>query len=188
MVAFLKAIEPSIRDLLGLRRRRFRYYSADGKGNLMKKCSLVIRTHMAESPGHQFVILCDQDTEECTALKARFVRLVKLHGATGRCRVRIVCRELEAWLLGDRVAFEAAFPGSGIARNIHDNPDGVLDPKRLVCRATRSFPVTQVAARVGRKMDSDSIKRNHSTSFQCFLSGLARLCGQHRQFPRNHPR
>lgn len=181
MSEFLRAISPAIRNLLGLWRRKLIFHSLHGKGNMIGKCSRLIRAHERRRPGSLYVVLCDQDEGDCLKLKRTLLDVTKQCGVSGRSCVRIVCRELEAWLLGDRKALEAAYPKSRIDKRAHANPDSVSRPKKLVMRGTASRRPTMVARNVGSKMTAASIKNNRSASFQHFVSGLARLCEKHRK-------
>lgn len=181
MELFLRSIESALREHLGLTGQRFLYRSPNGKGNMRKGCHQVIRLHAKAPPGCRFMIVCDRDDDDCIRLKKDIQEIASQCEVSGRSRVRIVCRELEAWLLGDRVAFVAAFPGSGIGKATHERPDNLPRPKEIVQRTARSKATPKIARRVGSKMTAESIGNNKSASFRCFVSGLDRLCGKHRQ-------
>lgn len=180
MKVLLDTILPILRDHLRLGSRRLRCVQSKGKGNLKAKCMGFIPGQAKRRPGSLFVILCDQDDDECKKIKRDFVDIARKCGVSGRSRIRIVCRELEAWLLGDRVAFELAYPDSRISKRDHANPDNVTKPKRIVIRHAKSNKPVEIAQQVGRKMTIESIRDNTSVSFQQFVSGLARLCEEHR--------
>lgn len=57
-----------------------------------------------------FIILRDQDGAECLAVKEKLHDLAKAGGKP--FRIRIVCMELESWLLGELEAVETAYPSS----------------------------------------------------------------------------
>jgi hypothetical protein len=55
----------------------------------------------------RFVVLRDQDSAECEEVKARLLEICTEAGRADPL-IRIPCRELEAWYLGDLVAVDAA--------------------------------------------------------------------------------
>lgn len=179
MKTFLATIEPSVRRLLNLQGKGMLYLSFKGKDKLRKKAAKQIRAYRDTYPDCRFVVLCDQDADDCKALKKVFQDIIDQCGVAKRSRIRIVCKELEAWLLGDRPALEAAFPNSQIDKKAYANPDNVSNPKKLVLRKTGSSVPTKIARQVGSKMSVDSIKRNRSASFRQFVSGLALLVKKH---------
>ena len=58
-------------------------------------------------PGVRFIILRDNDGADCVVLKQKLVSLVPANSP--EYLVRIVCQELEGWLLGDMDAVAAAY-------------------------------------------------------------------------------
>lgn len=176
MKVFLKAIEPALRHLLGLRGRKMVCISPRGKGNLKTRCARFIRNQRMLRPRCQFMIVCDQDHDDCRKLKNLLLEIAKQCGVAKLSCVRVVCRELEAWLLGDIAALKAAFPGADTRRIARFVPDSISDPKKIVSHLAHPRTAKQIAWRVGSNMSAASIGENRSASFQHFVSGLGRLC------------
>ena len=66
-------------------------------------------------PESRFVVLCDQDSADCRTVKKGLVR--KCHDAgKDKAFVRIACRELESWYLGDLTAVEAGLGIKNLSR------------------------------------------------------------------------
>lgn len=126
-------------------------------------------------PEIRFLIARDNDGSDCKSLKARLVSLVPDPPAPPFL-IRIVCQELESWLLGDPEALSAAFPAAGRHQSFHAwttrNPDELPNAADLV------HQLTGTRAKVGRAVavaQHIAPSRNRSRSFQVFLDGLARL-------------
>ncbi len=82
-------------------------------------------------PGVRFIVVRDNDGQDCVALKRRLVTLCRDAGREDTL-VRIACQELEAWYLGEPRALAAAFGDDGL-RTIDTkarfrDPDSVLRP------------------------------------------------------------
>jgi hypothetical protein len=120
-----------------------------------------------------FVILHDQDSNDCKILKSEILEICK-----NNCRVdnkfliRIVCRELESWYLGDMQAIECAFPRFKAAKYQNGakfrNPDG-LNATDEIIKLVPNFQKTKGAKLISQHID---IQNNRSESFNQFVSGL----------------
>ena len=66
-------------------------------------------------PGIRFIMLVDKDGDECRELKARILAKAekKCRKQFEQLRVRILCRELEAWYLGDLAALRSVYRATG---------------------------------------------------------------------------
>ncbi len=98
--AFLTALLPrfNIPDTLNVY-----YQSGTGYSEFGGLVRQVLRSW--RTPGTRFVILCDQDQNDCVAKKQELLAAVPEH--VRRCvAVRIVCDELESWYVGERAALE----------------------------------------------------------------------------------
>ncbi len=94
---------------------------------------------------------------------------------------RIAVNELEAWLLGDRAAIQAAYPRIHPPhfKGMERNPDIMLKSSAELLNLLRKGGYFMAgkqkqrwAADIAAKMD---IRHNTSTSFRCFCAGLAAL-------------
>lgn len=144
----------------------------DGKSDLRR--SLPRKLNAWQSPA-QFVVLHDQDSADCRQLKSAIVSECR---ATRRpdTVVRIVCRELESWILGDLDAVATAFDAPAVARNANKakfrDPDSIGAPLQELRRLVPTYQKVGGARAVARHMQPD---RNRSASFLVFMRTLAQL-------------
>lgn len=172
--------EPSAKDLLeGLLPRllpdswAFRCINFEGKQDLEKRMGRTLRAW--QNRDARFVVLRDQDSGDCHAIKA---------GLIGRCLeagkpntlVRIACRDLEAWVLGDLSAFSrefsvpAAEKASGKAK--YRDPDNLGSAMQELRRFVPTYQKRDGAKRMGRRLDPG---RNTSHSFRVFCAGISKM-------------
>jgi hypothetical protein len=116
------------------------------------------------------LIIHDQDSNDCYRLKNELSALASPHIQT---IIRIACRELENWYLGDLNAIERLYPESR-ATQLHkrykdpDNVFGSEEMKRLCRNFSKSFASREIPHLI-------DIGQNRSTSFNHFVDGLRRL-------------
>ena len=159
MKVFLRETESILRELAGLRNCSMRPIPFRGKNELKQRIAADI---LARDDGSAaFVVLCDQDDNDCVKLKREIAREIQKSKAAGRALVRIVCRELESWLLGEM----------GSAK-----PDAIPNPKSVLKQKIGYLSAPDSARRIAVKMTLESARQNRSRSFQNFLSGLEKLC------------
>ncbi len=147
----------------------------EGKQDLIRSIPRKLRGWT--EPGARFVVLLDQDLEDCRDLKGRLGNLVREAGRP-ETLVRLACRELEAWYLGDPEALAEAYECAGL-KSLADkarfrNPDQVQKPSREVARLVPQFQKVAGARRMAGHLDP---ARNRSRSFQVFFEGLHKLLG-----------
>lgn len=174
--------EPSAQDLLeGLVPRLLpegwavRYIVFEGKQDLEKQMVGKIRGWMA--PRSFFVVLRDQDAARCEAVKATLVAKCRDAGRPDSL-VRVACKELEAWVLGDLDALAEAFdttrPKTEPNRRRYRDPDKFVKPVTELQRLVATYQKRDGARRVGPRLDPD---RNTSHSFRVFCQGVRDLVG-----------
>jgi len=99
----------------------------EGKSDLQKSIPKKIQAFNNAHPPIGIFILHDQDSNDCKKLKEELVALCTKPGNNVKFVVRIVCRELEAWYLGDMKAIEKAYPTFKAKHHINKavfrNPD-----------------------------------------------------------------
>ncbi len=145
----------------------------EGKSDLEKSFPRKIGAWLA--PDTRFVVARDQDhATDCTELKAELTAKIPA-SAQQKTKVRIVCRELEAWYLGDFPALaktgyislrEAKRLG---ARALYRDPDAVINPKQELKKIVKPYSPLDFARRVGPNMIID---QNRSRSFRHFTQAL----------------
>ena len=175
--------EPSMANFLGeLLPRLFPnllFQCVPHKGKAHLEQSIPRKLRAWQEPDVRFVVMRDQNSGDCRAVKARL---------RGRCEkgrrtdalVRIVCRELEAWYMGDVEALAAAFPDAGkrIRRELRKrrfhNPDDVVQPARALSALIPEFQKRSGARSLGQRLS----RQNRSRSYQVFLAGVERLLSE----------
>lgn len=150
----------------------------EGKRDLAKSVPRKLRAW--REPGVRFVIMRDQNGDDCRQVKIQLVELCQRAGRDDAL-VRVVCRELEAWYIGEPQALVRAFPHAGervrreLRRRRFRNPDDVVNPSAAVAEIIPEFQKRQGARRLGEFLSRD----NRSRSFKIFLEGVERLVGTH---------
>jgi len=89
-----------------------RYVVFQGKSDLEKH--LVRKLRYWQLPDSVFVVMRDQDASDCLDIKMRLVDLCRQSGRN-EVLVRIACRELESFYLGDLEAVERGLGIRGLA-------------------------------------------------------------------------
>jgi hypothetical protein len=175
--------EPSARDLLqGLlpklipKNIEVYYLVFEGKQDLEKQ--LARKIHGWLLPDSKFVVLRDQDAGECHAIKDRLTKLVA-ESARHSALVRVACRELESWVVGDWRAVAEAFDRPHLIaqsqKEAFRNPDHLVRPVESLRKFVPEYQKRDGARRVGALLDP---RRNQSESFQVFCSGIRRLVAE----------
>lgn len=123
-------------------------------------------------PGVRFIVVRDNDGQDCVVLKRRLVTLCRDAGREDTL-VRIACQELEAWYLGEPRALAAAFGDDGLrtlaAMARYRDPDAVVRPSVELRRLVPQFQKVS-----GARHMADHLTREHnrSRSFQVFIKGI----------------
>ncbi|MBR5337760.1 MAG: DUF4276 family protein [Lachnospiraceae bacterium] len=166
MESFLKGILPQI-----IMNEEYRLIPHEGKGDLLK--SIPNKLKGWSIPNTKFVIIYDQDSNDCIDLKKQVLDICKQYNRD--VLVRIVCRELEAWYFGDLSAVEKAY-GKKLdkLRNSrkYKNPDVIDNPKEILKRYVPELTQIDGAKRISKHFDIDN---NSSHSFHVFVNGLKRF-------------
>lgn len=125
-------------------------------------------------PGVRFVILRDNDGADCRALKERLIAGVPTTSAP--YLVRIVCQELESWLLGDIEAVAAAYPAAARQDRFKSlskqDPDSLTNASQLLKELIGTGAKRERATMIARYFQPG---KNTSKSFEVFITGVGRL-------------
>lgn len=180
LVFFLE--EPSAREMLkGVLPRlipehvNVQYIVFEGKQDLEKR--LPIRLRAWQLPDTVFVVLRDQDSGVCTEIKAGLAE--KCHKAgRGDALVRIACRELESFYLGDLAAVEHALGVKNLRRQQskakYRMPDRLGSPHQELKRLAPSYQKIAGSRAIGPHL---AVDENYSHSFKALISGVRQLLG-----------
>jgi hypothetical protein len=93
-----------------------RFVVFEGKGDLTRQLERKLRGY--QNPKARFIVLRDQDNDDCARIKRELVRLSALAGKP-HTTITIACREIEAYYLGDLHAVEIGLQIPNIARQQH---------------------------------------------------------------------
>ncbi len=141
-----------------------------GKADLQKSIHTKVRVFDNWHEPVAILILHDQDSADCRILK---------HELNERCgdysipiKIRIVCRELESWYLGDLEAIERAYPGFKSSKYKSKaqfrNPD-ILNAKDKLKKILPEYKEIASSREISKYME---IEQNRSESFRQFVSGM----------------
>lgn len=152
-----------------------RFITFEGKQDLEKQ--LVRRLRGYRNPNASFVVIRDQDAHpDCKVVKRRLAALCRKAGRSSTL-VRIPCRELEAFYLGDLLAVEQGLGLSGIAHQQQSRrfrtPDHVVSPKNELKHLTRHQYQDVAGSRaIGACLDPEN---GRSRSFRNLVMGIRRI-------------
>jgi len=152
---------------------RFQLIIHDGKQDLEK--SIPSRLHQWKIPNTYFVVVRDQNSDDCVKLKQRLQSLCQQAGRSDTL-VRIVCHELESWFLGDLAAVEKAFNLKGLAKQQNHKkfrvPDRLGNASEELSKLVKDYNKVRGARAIAPYLD---LAKNRSHSFQVFITGVQKL-------------
>lgn len=178
LVFFLE--EPSAKEMLkGLLPRILPegidclYVVFEGKQDLEKR--LPIRLKAWQQPEALFVVMRDQDCGDCIQIKNNLVAKCADAGKPNTL-VRIACRELESFYLGDLAAVAQAVGPSKLARHQNSakfrNPDHLPNPALELKKLAPNYQKVAGSRVIGHILN---LEHNRSTSFNMLVSGIRHL-------------
>jgi hypothetical protein len=146
-----------------------------GKQNLRRSIPIKLKAWL--HPEDRFIIIQDQDSNDCRLLKTELQSLCQNVERVDRndVKIRIACRELEAWYLGDLVSLDREY-GSQLQRQrnskLFRSPDATVNPSKELTRLIPNFFKTDAARRLGKIID---LENNGSSSFRLLLQTVRQL-------------
>lgn len=172
------SMERVLRDLIGrhfptaMEFADWMIVSHSGKLDLEKQFPDRMKRWVWGNPS--FVILRDNDGGDCMALKNRLATLAAVSGHP--FKVRIVCQELEGWLIGDSAAVTAAYPRCRFSNTKakYRDPDRMTNAAEELAKITGDLTKSIRASRIASHLDPS---RNVSRSFQVFFDTLQQHLG-----------
>lgn len=151
---------------------QFQLIAHEGKADLDR--SIPRKLKAWRDPTARFIIVRDQDSSDCVALKAKLVKLC-VEAGRGDALVRIACQELEAWILGDLQAVDQVYGTQCAAQQNKTkfrDPDKINKPSQQLAELIPGFGKVGTARALGGKVD---VENTRSHSFAQFVSGIRRL-------------
>lgn len=144
-----------------------------GKQDLEKR--MVLRMRHWLRPNTRFVVLRDQDSGDCKLVKAALASRCAEAGRPDAV-VRVACRELETFFVGDWHAVAQAFDKPALARLAtkapYRNPDALGSPSHELARHIPGYQKRDGARRIAPLVDAG---RNASRSFHALRSAVLAL-------------
>lgn len=173
-----ECLENVVRRLLEGRDDIVPYYIPfEGKCDLERNVEGKIR-YWANPAETIFLVLRDQDAEDCRVLKNR---LAEICNRTGKPNiwVRIACRELETFYLGDLEAVGKVFPACRESQQTRKfrNPDAIGAPADELKKITKDeYRKISGSREISQHLRLDG--SNRSTSFNALVSVIKRIIGE----------
>lgn len=118
----------------------------------------------------KFIVVQDQDSNDCRELKEKLLEFCK--NSEKEVLVRIACHELEAWYFGDMNALSVAYGvdlSTAKRKKKYRIPDGIMNPK---AELKRLLPEHQQISGARKIAPVIGIEDNSSVSFQMFVNGI----------------
>lgn len=144
--------------------------SFQGKSDLKKSIPKKMKGWKNYGKPH-FIILQDNDGGNYFATKQELCTIANPYDKP--FHVRIVCQELESWLLGDPEAIRRAYPEARIrARAKFRKPDKLGNASQELGRLINIQTKVQRAQNISQHLD---LTKNNSKSFNVFIKTLQQL-------------
>ena len=144
----------------------------NGKRDLAKSIPRKLRAW--QNPNDRFIIVHDQDANNCKQLKTELLSLCE--DSRNACLVRIVCSELESWYFGDLAAVSLAYGKDYAqlsAKRKYREPDQLKNAKEELRKIVPTYQPIDGAKKISVHMNVDN---NTSHSFNVFVSGVKKIC------------
>lgn len=158
----------------------FSIYKHQGKRDLEQAIEKTIPS-ISKIPDSKILIVRDQDNDDCKTIKKHIVDLIDSHCC---CKyfVRIVCRELESWFLGDLAAIEKAYNRFKATKYLHKvklrNVDRIVAPHKYLLEiipeysGKETLPKIETSSKIAPFMN---IEHNKSRSFYHTICAIKKL-------------
>ncbi len=159
---------------------QYRIYPHQGKQDLEKAIQRTVPS-ISKIPGSKILITQDQDSADCIEVKNNIINLI-----SNKCEceyfVRIVCRELESWFLGDLQAVQKAYPRfkpeHHQAKADFRNVDKIANANKFLLKIIPEYsdrenlPKLEASESISKYLD---LENNSSTSFNQTVSAIKKL-------------
>ena len=149
------------------------YIVFEGKQDLEKRLSKRMKGWIR--PNTQFIVMRDEDSGDGKVIKKRLRKLC-MDAGQPTAIIRIACRELESFFVGDWTAVAEAFNNPALVRNSnlakYRNPDLLTSPSIEIARVIKHYQKREGARKISPFLKFD---RNKSKSFRVLVTSLQRL-------------
>lgn len=146
----------------------------EGKSDLKRSLIRKIKAFPHFPRPVKLLVIHDQDSNDCLKLKEELNSICSIL-QPGDYLIRIACRELENWYLGDLESVESIYPDSKAAGFVNRarfrNPD-VLNGSEEMMRLSSRFSKSHASREMGKIIN---LEQNRSASFNQLLSGIIKI-------------
>jgi hypothetical protein len=146
-----------------------------GKSDLQRSIPKKVTAYRHFPQAVRLIVIQDQDSNDCVILKQNLIDLIRTQNLHQPYLVRIACKELENWYLGDMQAIESIYPTFKAtthqkkAKYRHtDNIFGADDLERQI----KDFSKGYASKNIPKNM---ILNKNTSPSFNHLLSGIEKF-------------
>ena len=147
----------------------------EGKQDLEKQLVRKLRGWLR--PHSAFLVMRDQDGSDCLDVKNRLVALCAEAGKPDAI-VRIACRELESFFLGDWQAIAQAYARPSLSNHArtakYKSPDNLGSPSLELKRVIPNYQKREGARRIAPNLELVP-GRNRSQSFNALIASLKKF-------------
>lgn len=175
MKEFLTILLPNILDEQWNLNENYFIRSFEGKSDLQK--NIPSKVKFLSNRNHEavgVVIMQDQDSSDCRLLKQKLLTICNENGDCPML-VRIICRELESWYLGDFVAINKAYPNFKHQNYINKSKFRIPDNCNAYDELRKILPEFQKVGGAKKIAPFIDVVNNKSESFQQTINGLKRF-------------
>lgn len=163
-----------------------RLIAFQGKQDLEKQMIKRMRGYL--NPNARFIVLRDLDSNpDCQQVKVTLLKSCELAGRLKNSVVRIACRELESFYLGDLEAVEQGLSLDKLAKHQGTakfrEPDNLGNPsKELAVLTGNRYQKVSGSRAIGKFLD---LNNERSTSFKNLIQGIRRMEIELMELPGN---
>ncbi len=175
MKEFLTILLPNVLDNQWNLNGNYFIRSFEGKNDLQK--NIPSKVKFLSNWNHEavgVVIMQDQDSSDCKILKQKLLNICNQNGNCPKL-VRIICRELESWYIGDFVAVSKAYPSFKHQNYINKSKFRIPDNCNAFDEIKKIVPDFQKVGGAKKIAPFINVEINKSESFQQTISGLIRF-------------
>lgn len=143
----------------------YQFIVFEGKTDLRNR--LQFRIQHWQQPHSKFLVLCDQDAQDCRQLKRELSLIVANTGKAALSKIRIACHELENFYLGDLAAVEKGLNLSNLAKlqnkHTYRTPDAITNaPEQLKKITGNKYQKCAGSRAIAPHLDLSGQNKSHS--------------------------
>ncbi len=155
---------------------QYKFIVFEGKQDLEKRLLLKLRGW--RTPNSCFIVMRDQDSENCLDVKKRMQEIINKTGKSDVAIIRIACRELESFYLGDLEAVEKGLQIPGLKKKYQNkakyrHPDYLNNAAEELQKLTKGLYYKVSGSRnIAPYMN---LENNQSYSFRILVNGILKI-------------